>query len=336
MTAAAEGNINDTVFVREFCHRVLPDLLTGAGLSDGDAHSVTVDVIRRARMLTALPADYFDVLVTPFIEEVTQHQPLSAPAWLRAAVVVAVRNSRLEDFHALGGPLRAADITAITKAATEPLAQLLKEPGTPLSNNTLAGLDTRYPRAWASLAALSDLMASHDDTEHAYSTPQAPVPGLPGSHERIHAEQATGVGPMGAGQSVVASGVDPRFDQALLAMMQQVRDGNAEVVPLSALNAAVSQQRQAIARTGLPPGPRSNRPDHQLPSQPGHGRRADPAAGQTRLLRPAAQHEATARPGPHARRLDQGAAQTVVGAPDALTSWPAHSSCSRHDRQGAA
>ncbi|WP_326782455.1 recombinase family protein [Streptomyces longwoodensis] len=236
MTAAAEGNINDTVFVREFCHRVLPDLLTGAGLSDGDAHSVTVDVIRRARMLTALPADYFDVLVTPFIEEVTQHRPLSAPAWLRAAVVVAVRNSRLEDFHALGGPLRAADITAITKAATEPLAQLLKEPGTPLSNNTLAGLDTRYPRAWASLAALSDLMASHDDTEHAYSTPQAPVPGLPGSHERIHAEQATGVGSMVAGQSVIASGVDPRFDQALLAMMQQVRDGNAEVVPLSALS----------------------------------------------------------------------------------------------------
>ncbi|WP_405966029.1 hypothetical protein OG713_45860 (plasmid) [Streptomyces sp. NBC_00723] len=103
MTAMAERSINDSVFVREFCRSALPELLTGAGLSDGDTHSVAVDVIRRARMLTALPADYFDVLVTPFIEEVSQHRPLTAPAWLRAAVVVAVRNSRLEDFHALVG-----------------------------------------------------------------------------------------------------------------------------------------------------------------------------------------------------------------------------------------
>jgi len=236
MTATAARNINDSVFVREFCRSTLPELLTGAGLSDGDAHSVTVDVIRRARMLMALPVDYFDVLVTPFIEEVSQHRPLSAPAWLRAAVVVAVRNSRLEDFHALGGPLRAADITSITEAATEPLAQLLEEPAAPVSNNTLAGLDARYPRAWACLTALSDLMASDDDTERAYSMPQAPVPGLPGSHEKTHAEQATGVKTLSAAQGVVASAIDPRFDQALLAMMQQVKDGNAEVVPLSALS----------------------------------------------------------------------------------------------------
>ncbi|MFE2519412.1 hypothetical protein [Streptomyces mirabilis] len=236
MTSTAERNINDSVFVREFCHSALPELLTGAGLSDGDARGVAVDVIRRARMLAALPVDYFDVLVTPFIEEVSQHRPLSAPAWIRAAVVVAVRNSRLEDFHALGGPLRAADITTVTEAATDPLALLLKEPGTPVSNNTLAGLDARYPRAWACLAALSDLMASDGGTERAYNMPQAPVPDLPGSDETFHAEQATSVKPLAAGQGVVASGVDPRFDQALLAMMQQVKDGNAEVVPLSALS----------------------------------------------------------------------------------------------------
>ncbi|MFF4733554.1 hypothetical protein ACFY3M_51940 [Streptomyces mirabilis] len=236
MTATAESNINGSVFVREFCRGTLPELLTGKGMSGGDAHSVAVDVIRRARMLAALPTDYFDVLVTPFLEEVSQHRPLSAPSWLRAAVVVAVRNSRLEDFHALGGPLRAADIAAITEAATDPLALLLKEPGTPVSNNTLAGLDVMYPRAWACLAALSDLMASDGDTERAYSIPQAPLPDLPGSHEKIHAEQATSVKPLVAGQGVVASGVDRRFDQALLAMMQQVKDGNAVVVPLSALS----------------------------------------------------------------------------------------------------
>ncbi|MGC0407719.1 hypothetical protein RKD31_000962 [Streptomyces sp. SAI-163] len=49
---------------------MLLDLLTGAGVSSDDARGVAVDVIRRARMLAALPIDYFDVLVTPFIEEV--------------------------------------------------------------------------------------------------------------------------------------------------------------------------------------------------------------------------------------------------------------------------
>ncbi|MFI7296895.1 recombinase family protein [Streptomyces sp. NPDC050121] len=235
MTATADRNINNSVFVREFCRGALPELLTGAGLSDGDVHSVTVDVIRRARMLNALPVDYFDVVVTPFIEEVSQHRPLSAPAWLWAAVVVAVRNSRLEEFHALGGPLSDPDITAITQAATGPLAQLLEETGTPVSNNTLGGVDAKYPRAWACLTALSDLMAS-DDTERTYTMPQAPVPSLPGSHEKTHAEQATRVKNLPAGQSVIASAIDPRFDQALLAMMQQVKDGNVTVVPLSALS----------------------------------------------------------------------------------------------------
>jgi hypothetical protein len=236
MTTTAESNINDSVFVREFCRGALFKLLTRAGVSDADAHSVGVDVIRRARMLAALPVDYFDVLVTPFLEEVSQHRPLSAPAWLRAAVVVAVRNSRLEDFHALQGTLRAADIAAITQAATEPLALLLKESGAPVSNNTLAGLDALYPRAWAALSTLSDLTASKSGTERPYDMPQAPLPDLPGSHELIQAEKATGVRLMRGGQSVIASGVDPRFDQALLAMMQQVKDGIAHVVPLSALS----------------------------------------------------------------------------------------------------
>lgn len=94
VTTTAESNINDSAFVREFCHGPLPELLTGRGVSSDDARAVAVDVIRRARMVAELPVDYFDVLVTPFLEEVSQHRPLSAPAWLRVAVVVAVRNSR--------------------------------------------------------------------------------------------------------------------------------------------------------------------------------------------------------------------------------------------------
>jgi hypothetical protein len=232
----SDSSIHDSVFIRDFCRTTLPELLTGAGVSATDAQTVAVDVIHRARMLAALPVAYFDVLITPFLEEVSQHRPLSAPAWLRAAVVVAVRNSRVEDFHALDGPLGAADIAAITEAATAPLVELLEEPGQPVKNNVLAGLDTVYPRAWACLTALSDLMESDNGGERAYEMPPAPRPQLPGPDETIHARESTTVKPVAGVQSVIASAIDPRFDQALLAMMRQVLDGTAEVVPLSALS----------------------------------------------------------------------------------------------------
>ena len=237
MTATIENHssIHDNAFVRGFCRTALPGLLGRAGVSPADAETIALDVIRRARMLAALPVTYFDVLITPFIEEVSQHRPLSAPAWLRAAVVVAVRNSRLEDFHALDGPLHAVDIAAITEAATAPLATFLDEPGQPVKNNALAGLDNLYPRAWACLTALSDLMESESGGERTYEMPQAPQPQLPTSDEITIAKESTAK-PIVAGQSVIVSGIDPRFDQALLTMLRQVRDGTAEVVPVSALS----------------------------------------------------------------------------------------------------
>lgn len=206
-----------------------------AGLSDVDADGIVRDVIRRARMLAALPGAYADVLATPFLEEVSQHRPVSAPAWLRAAVVVAVRNSGLEDFHAHGGPVRATDIAAITEAATGPLASLLEHPGEPIPSNSLADLDAAYPRAWACLTALSNVMELPAGGEDGYVLPQAPQPELPGVEEGFHAQARTAQ-PFAEGQSVVASGTDPRFDQALMHLLRQAKSHPGLVVPLSALS----------------------------------------------------------------------------------------------------
>ncbi|MEW2314643.1 recombinase family protein [Streptomyces bauhiniae] len=235
-TTAPSGNSTDeSTFAQDFCRTQLPKVLTRAGVSASDAQAVAADVLHRAQMLAALPVAYFDVLITPFIEEISQHRPVSAPAWLRAAVVVAVRNSRLEDFHALGGPLRAADVATITEAATDPLAALLEKPSRLVHDNPLAGFDTAFPRAWACLTALSDLMESGNGEETSYTLPPAPLPQLPGPDESIRAEHSS-MKAVGGFKAVVASGVDPRFDQDLIRMMQQVREGAAEVVPLSALS----------------------------------------------------------------------------------------------------
>ncbi|MCC3774731.1 hypothetical protein [Streptomyces sp. UNOB3_S3] len=66
--------------MRDFCGTELPGLLTGAGVHEAGAAMVARDVADRARAIAALPTDYFDALVTPFVEEVTEHRPLSAPA----------------------------------------------------------------------------------------------------------------------------------------------------------------------------------------------------------------------------------------------------------------
>lgn len=228
-------SIYDTEFVSRFCRTALPELLTRSGLTGDEAHTVVVDVIRRARMLAALPSAYADVLATPFLEEVSQHRPLAAPVWLRAAVVIAVRNSKLEDFHALGGPVQATDIAAITEAATGPLGTLLEKPGTPVISNTLANFDAAYPRAWTCLTALSNVMESATGAEDTYTLPPAPVPEMPDPDEVFRAE-ASSVQPVAAEQPVLASGTDPRFDQALIHLLRQAEKQPGLIVPLSALS----------------------------------------------------------------------------------------------------
>lgn len=237
MSTALEGDSTTlgSTFMKDFCGTELPKLLAGAGVHEAGAAMVARDITDRARAVAALPADYFDVLVTPFMEEVTEHRPLSAPAWLRAAVVVVVRNSALEDFHALGGSLGGRDIAKITEAATGPLRELLETPPQAVANNPLAGLDRRYPRAWACMKALSDLMDS-DQSEATYESPSAGVPPLPGPDERVQAKESRSIKGANGSKTVVASAVDPRFDQALIGMMTQIQARMAEVVPLSALS----------------------------------------------------------------------------------------------------
>ncbi|MFE9868372.1 recombinase family protein [Streptomyces sp. NPDC005506] len=71
--------------------------------------------------------------------------------------------------------------------------------------------------------------------EHSYVLPQAPRPELPGAEEMFHAQAST-AGPLAEAQVVVASGADPRFDQALMHLLRQVQSHPGLVVPLAALS----------------------------------------------------------------------------------------------------
>jgi hypothetical protein len=142
----------DPTVMTQFCHEVVPSMLTsGCGVNAPLAAAIGADVLSRARSFAALADPVRDVLMTPFIEEVFDHEPPGATLEMKAAVTVVVRNSLLEEAHT-NGPLEAGGIQAITTAATAPLSHLLAAGRRGRvrvdGDNLFAGLLQAYPRAW--------------------------------------------------------------------------------------------------------------------------------------------------------------------------------------------
>jgi hypothetical protein len=85
--------------------------------------------------------------MTPFIEEVFDHEPPEATLEMKAAVTVVVRNSLLEEAHT-NGPLETGGILAVTTAATAPLSHLLAGRA-PRSRPGEGDLQVRRGRGWS-------------------------------------------------------------------------------------------------------------------------------------------------------------------------------------------
>ena len=115
----------DATLMMRYCDEVLLPMLTeGCGVDTALAAVISADVLTRARLFAALPDCVRDVLMTPFIEEVFDHDPPEVALEMKAAVTVVVRNSLLEEAHA-DGPLKSGGIRVITTAACAPLSHVL-------------------------------------------------------------------------------------------------------------------------------------------------------------------------------------------------------------------
>jgi hypothetical protein len=142
----------DPTHMVKYCDTILPGLLTDAcGVDAGLASEIAEDVVQRAAAFATLSDRAQDVLIAPFVEEVIDHRPLGAPLDLKAKVTLVVRNGVLEEAHH-NGPL-GDGIAAITEYAAAPLSHFLaarrREPVDYREPNPFAGLEGRYPRAWA-------------------------------------------------------------------------------------------------------------------------------------------------------------------------------------------
>lgn len=211
-----------------FCREMVPEMLTKWEVSEELARRIGEDILARAGSFAALGQETQDVLIAPFAEEVAYYEPQSAPLPLRGTVAVVVRSSLLEEAHA-NGPVNAGGIEGITSTAAAPLSHFLagrRRNPDPVRNNLFAGLPAAYPRAWACLTAVTHAFAKGG--RWPYQAPGAPVPELP-------VAEAGEIPGTEDGTAVILSGIDPRFDQRMVQLMQEGKDGG-DVWPVASLS----------------------------------------------------------------------------------------------------
>ncbi|RKS78653.1 hypothetical protein BZB76_0072 [Actinomadura pelletieri DSM 43383] len=217
----------DPQHMTTFCREVVPEFLQEVcQVQTAEAQAICDDILGRAEAFAALDQrSQQDVLITPFIEEVFDHEPLDAPLELKAAVTVVVRNSKLEEVH-VQHLVNADGLRALTRMAAGPLSHLLaarrRDPLPVPGDSPFTDLDTKYPRAWTCLSAVAETFASGGRS--GYRAPEAPVPDLPSSDEHAAARQTDEGIP-----KTVFSAIDPRFDHHLIEVLQQVTTENIPI-----------------------------------------------------------------------------------------------------------
>jgi hypothetical protein len=206
--------------------RTLRVQLKAHGLSKRQCAVVAGDVSIRLHSLLKHwnDATFRNTLLLIGTEEASFYEPRAASLDVRALVVVAVRNSLLEDVASKEPAtaalrpghreLSAAELRVITAAA---VAHFQGVDLAALESDRFADLfdplPARYPRAWEALYALANCPGhevSYAAAEISPSTRSLLPDALPGGVEQ---------------KTVVVSGVDPTFDPVLVAALQNVRDG---------------------------------------------------------------------------------------------------------------
>lgn len=216
----------------KWCSDVLAQYLVDCGVERSVAMVIQQDVLHRAEAFAVLTDHQRDVLIAPFAEEFSDHEPRDSSLELLGATTVVVRNSALETVHA-GGPVGSSGLRTITTHAVAPLSHLLAAGRRGMiaapADNPFDRLAERYPRAWAALAALLTVVSDTGGRAD-FRTPDGPLPDLPTGDELVVAQPSSTNERM-----VVLSAIDPRFDQRLLATLRTATE-EPMIVFVSALS----------------------------------------------------------------------------------------------------
>jgi hypothetical protein len=185
--------------------------------------------------------DRCDTILEMGREEGTFFLPKNTPLSIRALVVVAIRNSLLEDWHVereYGGQGAKIDDIRMRWITAEAIryfdaCALSTLPNASVSpENPFADLEQKFPLAWYIFSLLAE--ASREEEEQRkrskkglafeVNLPSLPsLPELPEDITRVRAKKVKMEGTQRI-QAVVDSGINPHFDDRLLTLLAQVRN----------------------------------------------------------------------------------------------------------------
>jgi hypothetical protein len=205
-----------------YAQSVLAPQLRRLGLSKRQSEIVVADVTQRLESLVAHWNDerFRRAILVLATEEASFWEPRTASVEIRSLVLLAVRNSLIEDLgaaHPYTKELRSVRerlsddrMPWITSEAVKyfQAAELYAVPVQP-NRNVFGDLPKRFPAAWYVLSLLGNSSSSEIECD-------LPVP----------ASQAMDSSPSGGKvqqQKVVASGIDPRLDSQLLEILSLIK-----------------------------------------------------------------------------------------------------------------
>jgi SEC-C motif-containing protein len=165
-----------------YIERWLVPWLRGCGAVDDQLQLVRADVGARLRSLAwrwDQPRER-DWLIGAVREVAESHRPEGLPVLVRAAALVGVRNSVLEDLHVAEPPvIKQYDWKVITQAAAWYLAEFdHAQPGAQPDDDPFAGLAAARPAAAAALSALASISVGEETT---FAIPEGHVADAPAS-----------------------------------------------------------------------------------------------------------------------------------------------------------
>src|SRR5260370_20617350 len=182
-----------------------------------------------------------DTILEIGLEEGTFFLPKHAPLSIRSVVVLAIRNSLLEDWHVeqkYGGQGKKVDDIRMRWITAEAIryfdaCSLSALPNASVSHgNPFADLEQKFPLAWHAFSQLAE--ARREDQEQRKQSKAglvcevdlpslASLPELPEDITRVRAIKVTIEGTQRL-KTVVDSGINPHFDDRLLTLLAQFRN----------------------------------------------------------------------------------------------------------------
>jgi Resolvase, N terminal domain len=225
-----------------YCFGVLAPQLQRYGVEQHGIDRIVADSNSRLHGILSRwhDEDWRDTLLEMGREEGIFFLPADTPLAIRSLVVVAIRNSLLEDWHVkreYGGQGRKIDdirmrwITAEAIRYFDACALSTLPDASFFPENPFAELEQQFPLAWHIFSLFAE--AGREEEEQRKRSKKglafrvdlpklSALPGLPEDISRVRATRDTMEG--GLWQAVVGSGISPHFDDRLLALLFRARN----------------------------------------------------------------------------------------------------------------